>query len=562
MNTESVGHQEGAQQAYEASSQGLAVLSGMTLDHGDAEEILRATTDAVGALGPCSVVATYRSVNGAFVGCPPSQPERPDIEQLIHEQGCADGEVPVGDAEWGWAFGLRHQNTVNGCLIVSAADKPVESQMLLLDVLARQAGAALAYAAMHESDAGKARQLGKTNAQLEDTNRQLATTVLRLQRQTKVHEVLGAAVAAGLGEQGIADGLHGLTALPVVLEDRFGNLRCWAGPGRPEHYPKQQQDGREQLLHRLGAHSGPVRVRDRLLILVQPRTEILGVLALIDPDSQATEDNLFALQYGASVLALELAHQRNVAEIELNLRREIVDDLLAGTDPDGAYARAEALGHDLHRAHYVVVIQGAGRSDGVIANAAGRAADALKLNYLQGRRAGLAVLLADGRPDPRALHRAISEHLGSTTTVIGIGSRCETPDDFPRSFTEARRALNIRLLSANPAGASAYDELGFYRLIDAAHGAGAVEDFVREWLGALMDYDENKNADLVHTLSSYLECGGSYDEAAAALHIHRSTLRYRLTRIRDLTGVDLRNVDTRFNLHAATRAWRFLNPDR
>lgn len=45
--------------------------------------------------------------------------------------------------------------------------------------------------------------------------------------------------------------------------------------------------------------------------------------------------------------------------------------------------------------------------------------------------------------------------------------------------------------------------------------------------------------------------------SAAALHIHRSTLRYRLGRIADLTGSDLRDVDTRFNLHAATRVWRF-----
>ena len=45
-----------------------------------------------------------------------------------------------------------------------------------------------------------------------------------------------------------------------------------------------------------------------------------------------------------------------------------------------------------------------------------------------------------------------------------------------------------------------------------------------------------------------------------ALHIHRSTLRYRLARIAELTGYDLRKVDTRVNLHAATRAWRFLDP--
>jgi DNA-binding PucR family transcriptional regulator len=79
-------------------------------------------------------------------------------------------------------------------------------------------------------------------------------------------------------------------------------------------------------------------------------------------------------------------------------------------------------------------------------------------------------------------------------------------------------------------------------------------------LGVLIDYDDNKNSDLVLTLSDYLECGGNYDHSAADLHIHGSTLRYRLARIGQLSGYDLRDVDTRFNLHAATRAWRFLNP--
>lgn len=32
---------------------------------------------------------------------------------------------------------------------------------------------------------------------------------------------------------------------------------------------------------------------------------------------------------------------------------------------------------------------------------------------------------------------------------------------------------------------------------------------------------------------------------------------YRFARIGDLTGYDLRDVDVRFNLHRATRAWRF-----
>ena len=64
------------------------------------------------------------------------------------------------------------------------------------------------------------------------------------------------------------------------------------------------------------------------------------------------------------------------------------------------------------------------------------------------------------------------------------------------------------------------------------------------------------------TLSGYLECGGSYAGAAKALSVHRSTLRYRLERIREVSGLDLGHPDTRFNLQLATRAWATLQAMR
>jgi sugar diacid utilization regulator len=559
MNVESHNPSQGTPQGELALSAGLAALSRVIFSDSDASEIFRAATAAVGGLGPCRVEASYRSVNGEFVQFPPSQPAHRDVER--HRRTDWDGQVKAEDGRWGWAFPLRHLRAINGCLVVSAITAPTKNQTQLLTILAQQTGAALAHVATHDRHSGDAVQLAKSIADLKVVNRELAATVARLQRQTKVHEALSTALAAGTGEQGIADALNDLTGHSVAIEDRFGNLHCWAGPGLPQPYPKHGADQRELMLHELATQNGRARIGRRVLTLVQPRAEILGVLALTDPDDTVTEDNLFALHYGAIVLALELSHQRTVAEIELNLRRDLVDDLLAGTDRDGAYARADALNHDLRRPHYVVVVKSTGGAESALPVAAGRAATALRLNYLQGRHAGLVVLLTDGRPDPQALHRTLSEIVGKTACVVGIGSQCLVPDDFPQSFIEAHRAMSIRLRSVSPQGAAAFDELGFYRLIDAAHGGGEVESFVREWLGTLLDYDHSRNSELVMTLSDYLECGGSYDESAAALHIHRSTLRYRLARIAELTGHDLRNVDTRFNLHAATRAWRFLNPD-
>jgi DNA-binding PucR family transcriptional regulator len=85
-----------------------------------------------------------------------------------------------------------------------------------------------------------------------------------------------------------------------------------------------------------------------------------------------------------------------------------------------------------------------------------------------------------------------------------------------------------------------------------------VGEFIREWLGPLLDYDVTHNRDLVPTLWQYYECGGNYDATARELMIHRSTLRYRLRRIHELTGHELGAVDTRLNLHIATRAWQLL----
>ncbi|MGK8523274.1 PucR family transcriptional regulator [Nocardia asteroides] len=515
-------------------------------DHAE-PDIVRITAETVPLLGRCHVLGRYRVVDGEYVLSPPSQPLPSGLNARLRAQNGA-GRVELRDGRWGWALPLRDRTGTVGAIVVAADHEPPPQERVLLTVLARLASAALTDAIPPASAA----------TDLTAINQHLSATVLWLERRTRIHEVLSGAAAYGTGEQGIADALRHLTGLPVAIEDPFGNLRAWSGPGKPDPYPKASPRQREQLLHRLAIHNAPLRVRDRVIVLVKPRTEILGTLALIDPRNRVRDEEIFALTYAGTVLALELAHQRNLAEIELRLRRELVDDLLSGTDSDSAFARAEALGYDLHGEHYVVLVHG---DDSTLADAAGRAATALELPFLQGRHAGMVVLITDRKPDPTGLHRAIREHITAPAVTIGISGRCVRPADFVRSFDDARRAINIRLRSRVPDGATAFDELGFYRLVDAARADGQVEQFTREWLGVLLDYDRDHHAELVYTLSQYLECGGNYDDSAAALHIHRSTLRYRLRRIRELTGYDLRDVNTRFTLQAATRAWRFLSPN-
>ncbi|OBA64482.1 hypothetical protein A5647_02060 [Mycobacterium sp. 1100029.7] len=531
---------------------GLAALTRINFQSLDHQDIFAVVTEGAAALCSCRVEASYCVANQEMTLCPPSQTERPELTDALQELGW-DGEMELPGGGWGWAFPLCHRDDVEGCLVIGASAKPTSDQLLLLQLLAQKAGAALACAELHQREVGRASELAEANGVL-------AEAVHRLQARTQAHELLEAASAAGEGLQGIVDALHRLTGSSVCVEDRFGNLCAWAGPGQPLEYPKQKPRERDRFLRSLATQAGPVRSADRVSVLIKPKAEMLGVVSFVDLDAEVDEDELFSLRYCSNVLGLELSHQRNLAELQLTLRRDLVDDLLSGTNEEGAYARAEALIHDLRRPHYVVVIQSARGAGNAGILAAARAAENLSMNYLAGRQGSLVVLLVDSRPAPDPLYREVSKQLGNLACAIGVGSRCDTPTDFPQSFLRARRALNVRLNSAHPDGASDYYDLGFYHLVDAAHSAGVVDDYLRQWLGPLIDYDAAKNSDLVHTLSQYVECGGNYDESAAALHVHRSTLRYRLGRITDLTGLDLRNVDTRFNLHAATRVWRFLNP--
>jgi hypothetical protein len=98
-------------------------------------------------------------------------------------------------------------------------------------------------------------------------------------------------------------------------------------------------------------------IRDRVIAVTQPRHEVLGVLALVDPGHRAGEHDLFALEQGAVVLTMELTHLRSLAETELRLRRDLMDDLLTGTDDASALTRSEALGHDLHAPNQAVIVR-------------------------------------------------------------------------------------------------------------------------------------------------------------------------------------------------------------
>jgi GAF domain-containing protein len=86
---------------------------------------------------------------------------------------------------------------------------PAESERFLLQVLAQQAGVALANARLH----------GREREQAED----LRVANLALVRSMEIHDRLTKVALGGEGQAGIAQAVCELTGRPAAIEDRFGN---------------------------------------------------------------------------------------------------------------------------------------------------------------------------------------------------------------------------------------------------------------------------------------------------------------------------------------------------
>ncbi len=284
---------------------------------------------------------------------------------------------------------------------------------------------------------------------------------------------------------------------------------------------------------------------DQLLAVASPRPDTLGIIVLVGPLSEVGEGAQVALEHGATVLAMELARLQSVADTELRLGRDLVEELLAHDDETAAISRARAMGYDLDPRHQVAVVvehPPQPREPDVRFHAVRRAALAVNVGTLLVPRGDAVVVLGRDRPDWAAFHRQLLSELGPRACV-GVGGPCDDLAGFPRSFHQARLALRIRDAGARRP-VLLYEQLGSYRLLAEISDLGAIDRFVDEWLSPLIAHDQRHRADLVRTLVSYVECRGSYDATAASLHIHRNTLKYRLRRIIEVSGRDLKDGDT------------------
>ncbi len=123
---------------------------------------------------------------------------------------------------------------------------------------------------------------------------------------------------------------------------------------------------------------------------------------------------------------------------------------------------------------------------------------------------------------------------------VGYSAPIESLKDMPAAFREAVLSLEIGRIFYSSGTVFRYDRLGIGRLVyDLPEESCRL--FLKELFGDSSpdDFDE----ETVSIINAFFENNLNISETARQLYIHRNTLVYRLEKLHQATGLDLRNLD-------------------
>lgn len=383
-------------------------------------------------------------------------------------------------------------------------------------------------------------------------------------RAAQLGHVLTQRSLAGVGLNGLLETLAERTGRSLACYSATGEVRALRarGPARVALQTLQPRGtgitnhlGQQIWVQQLGpAPAGDVTGRS------------FGYLALCG-DTLDDWDRL-AAQQGASALALELAKEQAVLAAEERLRGDFVQSVLVGAPADDKtlLQRGRELGYDLRQPHVALLCTVTEGDEGAVARASGAlsaALNALGIAAPMMRRIDGALCYVPSVDRGRRVHEVaeqLRERVASDVpeALLAIGREAPTVTLWPRSLREAEQALMIGRQLLGGGRVLDFGDLGVYRLLLLLRESPELWEFYRSTLAALADYDREQHGELLKTLEAFFEHNGNLARTADALHIHRNTLLYRLTRIKEISGRDTDVAEDRLALWLALKAHRVI----
>jgi GAF domain-containing protein len=286
------------------------------------------------------------------------------------------------------------------------------------------------------------------------------------------------------------------------------------------------------------AELGPELARggrsSRLAIPLVAAGELIGLL-VAEGSTRVELGRAVASQVAVGVKKVQVIEQLT----EKNLIKDFFEELAAGRLRGDLEGRAARLGCDLDQPHVVLVAEPWSEA---LSRALRSAAPGSLFDHREDSLRALVSL--SGMSSDSFLERLRRAHGELEEPVsVGVSSVCRGEASYADGFAEARQALvGTAVISGTPS-VLAYDDLGAYKYLLRVAVDGGIRDATVDAVAKIADYDSQRGAQLLGTLEEFLRRHGSISATSEALYVHPNTLRQRLRRIGELSGLNLRRDD-------------------
>ena len=281
--------------------------------------------------------------------------------------------------------------------------------------------------------------------------------------------------------------------------------------------------------------------------------ERLGVLCCLGSARRFGDEDAELLRAVANQTAVGLKKAELIERLTAeNIVKDMFEALAAGSI-ETAEAKASEARCDLSRPHVFIHAERASeaREDGPpwpevatrVQAQLGRLYPRAFFDSRHDSLRALAPLPVADRDAADALRRACEELARAEGLSIGLSDTDRGARSARRRMREAADAARIGRSLAGTGGAIQYEQLGAYRYLVHLDPGEAPRDRFGQAVERLMDYDARRKAQLVETLERFLGARCSVAGTARELYIHPNTVRQRLERIEQVTGLDLREDD-------------------
>lgn len=139
--------------------------------------------------------------------------------------------------------------------------------------------------------------------------------------------------------------------------------------------------------------------------------------------------------------------------------------------------------------------------------------------------------------------------------VLGISSVEQKISKISILYLQSVKANNIAYERKN--NVFKYKDIGILEKIYDPENGVTLKKIMNDNFGSLADHNNFK--EYIESLKVYFENDENLNKAAAALYIHRNSLKYRLNKIEKITNKNINNLEDKFKLYTGIKAYEILN---